>query len=140
MTGYLIMMSQIWPIWSQIWPDFAKSEILDKSEIWKFQREFNGLKGRIQIWHDPLTNLKTNLDYINDFSSFRQIPDLSESTPKGVGDLPAKRGRSPPTPGNPPRPKSWVENDPTTAAPYRQAPDRRRLPPQQPSGEGANHG
>lgn len=93
MTGQPKMASQIWTIRSQIWPDFAKSEICQKSEIWNFSHDFIELTGQIQICLGVMPNLNTNLDFANSFSELCQISDLSLSTPKGVSDLPAKRGR-----------------------------------------------
>ena len=93
MTGLPKMASQIWTIRSPIWPDFAKSEICQKSEICNFAHDFIGLTGQIQIGLGVMPNLNTNLDFSNNFSELCQISDLSLSTPKGVGDLPAKRGR-----------------------------------------------
>ena len=93
MTGPPKMASQIWTIQSQIWPDFAKSETCQKSEIWNLRYDFRWLAGQIQICLGIMPNLRTNLDFVNIFSDLCQIPDLSLSTPKGVGNLPAKRGR-----------------------------------------------
>ena len=110
MTNPLKMPCQIWTVRSQIWPDFAKSEICPKSEIWLFTLDFNDLMRRFQIWLGCLPNLNPNLDFANDFRDFCQISDLAKSPPKGVGDLPAKRGKFTTYPlGIVPGPKSWPD-------------------------------
>ena len=104
------MSCQIWTVRSQIWPDFAKSEICSKSEIWHFALDFNDLMRRFQIWLGCLPNLNPNLNFTNEFRDFCQISDLAKSPPKGVGDLPAKRGKFTTYPlGTVPGPKSWPD-------------------------------
>ena len=83
---------KIWGLRCQIWPDFAKSEICYKSEIWLLSLIFNGLTGEVQIWLAALPNLETGLDYQRDSSGLCQISDLAPSTPKGVGGLPPQGG------------------------------------------------
>ena len=122
MTNPLKMPCQIWTVRSQIWPDFAKSEICPKSEIWLFALDFNDLMGRFQIWLGCLPNLNPNLDFSNYFKDFCQISDLAKSPPKGVGDLPAKRGRFTTYPlGIVLGPKSQTEPQSDDGGQYRQA-------------------
>ena len=85
---------EIWCPNSEIWPDFAKSEILAKSGIWLFPFCFKGLKGPFQISEGCFRNLLRNLDLVNKISDLRQIADFGKVPPKGVGVLPAKGGES----------------------------------------------
>jgi hypothetical protein len=93
MTISLRTTCKIWTTWSQIWTFQAKFELFHKFEIWLFTSGFNGLKGQLQISQGVPPNLMRNLKYTNDFNTFYQISNFKKSTPKGVGDLPAKRGR-----------------------------------------------
>ena len=93
MTISLRTTCEIWTTWSQIWTFQAKFELFHKFEIWLFASGFNALKGRFQISQGVPPNLMRNLKYTNDFNTFSQISNFKKSTPKGVGDLPAKRGR-----------------------------------------------
>ena len=88
-----LVHSEIWTQNSGIWPDFAKSEILPESAIWLFPFLFRGLGGCFQISEGPFGNLVRNLDFTNKINGLRQIPDFGTLPPKGVGDLPALRGR-----------------------------------------------
>ena len=102
---------------SEIWPDFAKSGICNLAAIWIFTLFFNGLMDSFQISDGHLRNLIRNLDYLNEFRGFRQIPDFGKSTPKGVGVLPAQGGGGHHLPlGNFLGPNLWSEINPTTAA------------------------
>jgi hypothetical protein len=93
MTISLGTTCKIWTTWSQIWTYQAKFELFHKFEIWLFTYGFNALKGQFQISLGVRPNLTENLKYANDFNTFCQISNFKKSTPKGVGDLPAKRGR-----------------------------------------------
>ncbi|WP_435404861.1 hypothetical protein [Mesobacterium hydrothermale] len=84
--------SEIWTRKSEIWPDFAKSEICAQSGIWVFCRFFNGLTGLRQISDGLIRNLTRNLDFLNEIMRFCQIPDFGKGTPKGVGGLPPSGG------------------------------------------------
>ena len=86
--------SEIWRPNSEIWPDFAKSEILPKSGIWLFPFCFKGLEGPFQISEGYFRNLLRNLDLPNNISDLRQISDFRKVPPKGVGVLPATGGES----------------------------------------------
>jgi len=141
MTISLGTTCKIWTTWSQIWTFRAKFELFHKFEIWLFTYGFNALKGQFQISLGVRPNLTENLKYANDFNTFCQISNFKKSTPKGVGDLPAKRGRittypwasfSDPSLG----PKSWTEPKSDDGDPLRQEHDRRRLPPEQPTQKG----
>lgn len=99
MTCTLPMQSEIWGFESEIWPDFAKSEILAQSGIWFFYCDFRGLVVEIQIADGGIRNLIRNLDFFIQINALRQIPDFGNSPPKGVGGLPRKGGGPPPTPG-----------------------------------------
>ena len=108
---------EIWSPKSEIWPDFPKSEILMKSEIWIFLFLINDLMGQIQISGAPIRNLNRNLDLPNEIMDFCQISDFRKSTPKGVGGPPLSAGEPPPTPGQISRTKVWFgKTHPTTAA------------------------
>ena len=132
MSSAAPMRSEIWRSKPEIWPDFAKSGILAQSGIWLFCRDFRWLMVLIQISEGVIRNLIRNLDFTSNISGFRQIPDFGKGTPKGVGAPPAEAGVHHPPLGDVPGPEPRPEDNPTTAAPYRQAPDRRRLPPEQP--------
>jgi len=93
MTISLRTTCEIWTTWSQIWTFPAKFELFNKFEIWLFTSGFNVLKGQFQISLGGRPNLMRNLKYTNDFNTLCQISNFKKSTPKGVGDLPAKRGR-----------------------------------------------
>jgi hypothetical protein len=93
MTISLRSTCEIWTTWSQIWTFQAKFELFNNFEIWLFTYGFNVLKGQFQISLGVRPNLMRNLKYTNDFNTFCQISNFKKSTPKGVGDLPAKRGR-----------------------------------------------
>ena len=112
-----LIHTAIWRLKSEIWPDFAKSEILPKSGIWLFSFDFNVLSALFQISEGSFRNLLRNLDFVNKFSGLRQIPDFEISTPKGVGGLPPQGGEvhHPPL-GNFHGPKFGPEVYPTTAA------------------------
>lgn len=89
-----VIHSAIWRLKSEIWPDFAKSEILPKSGIWLFSFYYSDLRALFQISEGRFRNLLRNLDFVCKFNTVRQIPDFKISTPKGVGKLPRKAGRS----------------------------------------------
>jgi len=93
MSFLRLVQSEIWAPSSGIWPDFAKSEILPESAIWLFPFPFSGLGCCFQISEGPFRNLVRNLDFTNKINALRQIPDFGTLPPKGVGDLPALRGR-----------------------------------------------
>ena len=116
MSSAAPMRSEIWRPGPEIWPDFAKSEILPKSVIWLFCCNFRDLMSQIQISEGALRNLIRNLDFSSKISDLRQISDFGESTPKGVGGLPRKAGCPPPTPGQIPRNQILIRARPTTAA------------------------
>lgn len=110
MINPLKMPCQICLFHCQIWPDFAKSWIWHGCQIWVSSFHFNDLMRRFQIWLGCLPNLLTNLDFPNNNRHFCQISDLAKSPPKGVGDLPAKRGKFTTYPlGIVPGPKSWPD-------------------------------
>ncbi|MTH96366.1 hypothetical protein [Roseibium sp. RKSG952] len=89
-----VLSSTIWGRDSEIWPDFAKSEISAKSGIWLFSLVFKDLERSYQILERCFRNLFLNLELPNKFSDLRQIPDFIKVTPKGVGALPATGGES----------------------------------------------
>ncbi len=84
--------SEIWTPKSEIWPDFAKSEICAQSGIWIFRQFFNGLARPFQISGGFIRNLPRNLDFLNEIKRLCQIPDFGKGTPKGVGGLPPSGG------------------------------------------------
>ena len=94
MMKHAVSPPEIWCPNSEIWPDFAKSEILLKSGIWLFPFGFRGLEGPFQISEGCFRNLLRNLDLVNKISDLRQISDFGKVPPKGVGVLPAKGGES----------------------------------------------
>lgn len=94
MMKYAVCPSKIWWRISEIWPDFAKSEILAKSGIWVFPFGFSGLEGSVQISEGCFRNLLRNLDLTNKISGLCQISDFRKVPPKGVGVLPAAGGES----------------------------------------------
>jgi len=83
---------EIWRAHSEIWPDFAKSAVLPKSEIWVFPFECNGLCISVQISEGCSRNLVRNLDFVSKFNNLRQISEFGKGTPKGVGGLPPSGG------------------------------------------------
>ncbi|WP_146193275.1 hypothetical protein [Salibaculum griseiflavum] len=91
---YAVSPSEICPDGSEIWPDFAKSEIFAKSGIWILPFGFSDLEGPIQISEGCFRNLVRNLDLLNKISGLRQISDFRKVPPKGVGVLPATGGES----------------------------------------------
>ena len=62
---HTILPSKIWGPISEIWPDFAKSEILLKSGIGLFPFGFRGLEGPFQISEGCFRNLLRNLNLVN---------------------------------------------------------------------------
>ena len=94
MMKHAVLPSEIWPHGSEIWPDFAKSEILAKSGIWLLPFGFSDLEGPFQILEGGFRNLLRNLDLSNKISALCQISDFRKVPPKGVGVLPATGGES----------------------------------------------
>ena len=94
MMKQAVLASEIWVQNPEIWPDFAKSEILAKSGTWLFPFGFSGLEGPFQILEGCFQNLLRNLDLVNKISDLRQISDFRKVPPKGVGVLPATGGES----------------------------------------------
>ena len=94
MMKHAVLPSEIWVQNSEIWPDFAKSEILAKSGIWIFLFGFSDLEVPFQILEGGFRNLLRNLELSNKISDLRQISDFRKVPPKGVGVLPATGGES----------------------------------------------
>ena len=81
MTRETKRRTEIWTLRSEIWPDFAKSGICPKSEIWTYLLISKGLMPPIQISARVFRNLIRNLDFHNNFNSFRKISDFGKSPP-----------------------------------------------------------
>jgi len=80
---HVVLPSEIWMQNPEIWPDFAKSEILPKSGIWFFPFGFRGLEGPFQISEGCFRNLLRNLDLSNKISDLCQISDFRKAPLKG---------------------------------------------------------
>jgi len=116
MSSAASMRSEIWRSKPEIWPDFAKSEILAQSGVWLFCCDFSSLTTPIQISEGGARNLTRNLDLVSDISNLCQIPDFGKGPPKGVGAPPAKAGVHHPPLGILPGSKFWPALSPTMAA------------------------
>ncbi|WP_156465208.1 hypothetical protein [Mesorhizobium sp. Root552] len=129
--------SGFWVKSSGFWPESVESAPHAESEIWLFLFVFSGLEGAFQNPESSFRILRRILEILFQIKALEQISEFGKLPPKGVGDLPAKRGSVTTYPwanfsGSSLAPRI----DPTTATPYRQAPDRRHLPPRQATGKG----
>ena len=83
MMKHAVSPPEIWCPNSEIWPDFAKSEILAKSGIWLLPFGFSDLEGPFQILEGGFRNLLRNLDLSNKISALCQISDFRKVPLKG---------------------------------------------------------